>query len=294
MIVVYNPAAAGGRLGRQWESIDRRLTAIGLNGPRVATRAPGHAAELAARAVARDGIRTVVVAGGDGTLTEAVEGLVKAGTGRLAIVPLGTGNDAARTLGIPRTIEGAARVALDGTPRAVDVIRVGDRYVLNAIGIGLTADINRRAARIKYIRGIAVYLVTAIISMARFRTPPIRLITPNGEQSCTMTIIAIHNGPTTGGGFQLTPRAQPDDGRLDVCLVPGVGVLRRIPRLVAGMRGTLAAQEGTVELQAPWVELEHDEPLDVHLDGNQAVIEPPSTRFEIVRSAVEIMVPGDG
>jgi diacylglycerol kinase (ATP) len=293
VIVIHNPAAAGGRLGRQWESVDRRLHAAGLTAPRVATRAPGHAAELAARAVTRDGVRTVVVAGGDGTLTEAVEGLVEAGTGRLAILPLGTGNDAARTLGIPLNIDAAARLALAGRPRAVDVIRVGERYVLNAIGIGLTADINRRAARIKYIRGIAVYLVTAVISMLRYRTPPIRLVTPDDEHRCSMTIVAIHNGPTTGGGFRLTPRAIPDDGLLDVCLVPGVGVLGRIPRLLAGMQGTLARKRGTVELQASWVELVHDTPLDVHLDGNRAVIEPPKTRFEILRAAVEVMTPGE-
>jgi diacylglycerol kinase family enzyme len=106
-----------------------------------------------------------------------------------------------------------------------------------------------------------------------------------------MTILAVHNGPTTGGGFALTPRADPADGLLDVTLVPDVWLGGRVRRLVAALRGTLTAAPGTVELQAPWVELEHDVPLPVHLDGNAVVMEPPATRFEVVPAALGVAVP---
>ena len=176
MRTIVNPAAAGGRLEREWLRVQPRLEAAGLVCEAVYTEAPYHAAEIARKMVAA-GASRILVAGGDGTVCEAAEGLAEAGGGcELAILPLGTGNDGARTLGIPTDLAGAARAALGGTVREVDLIRVGDRLVLNAIGIGLTADINQRAARIKWVRGIAVYLGTAAVSLCKFRAPKIRII----------------------------------------------------------------------------------------------------------------------
>lgn len=290
MIVIVNPAAAGGRLGREWPRLAARLGALGDPARVVYTEAPGHATELAAGAVAA-GAERVVVAGGDGTLCEAAEGLHRAGRGSLGILPLGTGNDIARTFGLPLETAAAARVAADGHLRAVDLIRVGDRVVVNAIGVGLTGDINRRAAKVKWTRGIAAYLVTALVSLVRFEAPRVRLTTPQLEIEDEMTLLAVHNGPTTGGGFRLTPAAEPADGLLDAAFVAGIPLLGRVPRLLAAMRGTLGRLPGTTELQAPWLELEFEVPLPAHLDGNGVLLEPPRVRFEILPGALSLAAP---
>lgn len=290
MRLIVNPAAAGGRLGRQWPRTAARLAACGLDCEPVFTRAPGHATELAAEAAA-SGVARVVVAGGDGTVCEAAEGVARSGGAALAILPLGTGNDAARTLGVPLELEAAARAALAGYTRTVDLIRVGDRLVLNAIGVGLTGDINDRAARIKWVRGIAVYLVTTVASLFSYRTQVVRLAADGRSYEGTMMILAVHGGPTTGGGFALTPAAVPDDGLLDVCLVPEVGVAGRLLRLAAAMRGTLGSQPGTVELQSASLELHFSRPLPAHLDGNSVRLAPPSVRFEVVPKALRVVVP---
>ena len=291
MRTIVNPAAAGGRLEREWLRVQPRLEAAGLVCEAVYTEAPYHAADIARKMVAA-GASRILVAGGDGTVCEAAEGLAEAGGGcELAILPLGTGNDSARTLGIPTDLAGAARAALDGTVREVDLIRVGDRLVLNAIGIGLTADINQRAARIKWVRGIAVYLGTAAVSLFKFRAPQIRIIADGRIIDSTMTILAVHNGPTTGGGFALTPNAVPDDGLLDATLVPDVPVTGRLQRLIGALRGTLHTMDGSVALQAKVLELHHEEPLAVHFDGNAGTLEGPVTRFEIVPKALKVIVP---
>ena len=290
MRIIVNPAAAGGRLGREWSTTAARLSEWGLSAPVVFTEAPGHAAELAAAAVA-EGVERIVVAGGDGTVCEAAEGLHRAGAGGLAILPLGTGNDAARSLGVPRDLEDAARAVVDGHCRPVDLIRIGDRIVLNAIGVGLTANINDRAAKIKWVRGIAVYLIAALSALVGYRAQKIRIVTEAQTYEGTMLILAVHGGPTTGGGFALTPAAIPNDGLLDVCLVEEVGPLGRLARLVAAMRGRLATMKGTHELQAPWLELHFSEPLPAHLDGNSVVLEPPMARFEVVPGALRVVVP---
>jgi YegS/Rv2252/BmrU family lipid kinase len=288
--IIVNPAAAGGRVGREWPETSQRLAAWGLDAPAVLTEAPGHATELAAQAVA-DGVQRIAVAGGDGSVCEAAEGLHRAAGGELAILPLGTGNDAARTLGVPSDLETAARVAANGRCRSVDLIRVGDRLVLNAIGVGLIGDINDRAARIKWVRGMGVYLVAALSALFRYRTQTVRVTAGDTDYEGTMLILAVHNGPTTGGGFALTPNAAPNDGLLDACLVQEVGPAGRLARLLAAMRGTLGTKAGTLEIQAPWLELHFSEPVPAHLDGNSVVLEPPVVRFEVVPRALRVVVP---
>jgi YegS/Rv2252/BmrU family lipid kinase len=261
----------------------------------VFTEAPWHATDIAA-AAATEGVRRVVVAGGDGTVCEAAEGLFRAGGGELAILPLGTGNDGARTLGVPTDLEEAARVAIGGTIRSVDLITVGDHAVLNAIGVGLTGDINDRAigikqAKIPLLRGILVYLVAALASLFRYRMQKVRMVAGDRNYEGTMLILAIHGGPTTGGGFALTPAAVPDDGLLDACLVEEVGPLGRLLRLAAAMQGKLGSKKGTHELQSSLLELHFDEPLPAHLDGNSVTLEPPVARFEVVPGALKVVVP---
>jgi YegS/Rv2252/BmrU family lipid kinase len=292
--IIVNPAANGGRLGRRWPQIAQRLPEWGLSAPVVFTEYPWHATELAAAAVG-EGIERVVVAGGDGAVCEAAEGLHRVGGGELAILPLGTGNDAARTLGVPSNLETAARAVVSGGTRSVDLIRIADHVVLNAIGVGLTGDINDRAVRLKEakippLRGILVYLVAALSSLFRYRMQNVRLVSADQTYQGSMLILAVHGGPTTGGGFALTPAAVPDDGLLDASLVEEFGPVGRLLRLSAAMRGALGTMRGTHELQAAWLELHFSKPLAAHLDGNSVILEPPMARFEVLPGALKVVV----
>ena len=287
MRVIVNPAAAGGRLGREWRTIAQRL---GSDASVVMTEAPGHATRLAEEAV-RAGVDRVVVAGGDGTVCEAAAGLLRAGGGSLGILPLGTGNDAARSLGIPRDLDRALEVAHGDVVERADVMWVDGHPVLNAIGVGLVGDINRRAARIKHVRGMAAYLVAAVASMVRYASPRVRVSSENGGWDGAITMMAIHNGPTTGGGFSLTPAASPWDGLLDLCLVPAVPIYGRPTRLVGAMLDRLDRWGDTFMLQSRFLEIEHDVPLVAHLDGNDHELSPPRSRFEIEPAALAVAVP---
>jgi YegS/Rv2252/BmrU family lipid kinase len=287
---IVNPAAAGGRLGREWPRLEGRLAENGFRPQTVFTEAPGHASELAAEAVAA-GAERIVVAGGDGTVCEAAEGVYRAGGCELGILPLGTGNDAARTLGVPTAFARAADTAVNGRPRSVDLIRIGDRVVLNAIGVGMTGDINDRAMKIKWVRGITMYLLATLSALFRYQMRPVRMITDDGEIKAEMLILAVHGGPTTGGGFALTPKAVIDDGLLDACLVEEVGPGGRLMRLAAAMRGKLGEKRGAYEVQARSLELHFDRPLPAHLDGNSVTLEPPVVKFEVLPGALQVVVP---
>jgi diacylglycerol kinase (ATP) len=291
--LIVNPAAAGGRLGRDWPRLRGRLAAAGLDLPCSMTRAPGHASELAAEAVAA-GHEVVVAAGGDGTLCEVVQGLHAAGRGALGILPLGTGNDAARTLEVPLDLAGAARVVLAGHRRRVDLLRAGDRVVLNAIGIGLLGSINVNSTSIKWVRGIGAYLAAGIGTLFDYRCPEIELTNGDFHYRGPMTILAIQNGVTTGGGFRLCPAALPDDGVADATLVTRTTVPGRVGAVADCLRGRLGRRAFTREVRFRRLELRCTERLPYHWDGNPDHIEPPGIDFEVLPSALEVVVPEPG
>ncbi len=293
MHLIVNPAAAGGRLGRQWGRVHERLRAAGLDLPFSLTKAPGHASDLAAEAI-EAGHDVVVAAGGDGTICEVLQGLHGAGRGALGILPLGTGNDAARTLGLPLELEAACAVLLAGQRRRVDLMRAGERVVLNAIGIGLLGAINVNSTAIKWVRGMGAYLAAGVGTLFRYRCPEIELSNGNFHYAGPMTILAVHNGVTTGGGFRLCPGAAPDDGELDATLVTETGVPDRLGALAHCLRGTLAAKPFTRELRFHRLELACDERLPYHWDGNPDHVEPPGMRFEILPAGLEVIAPASG
>ena len=152
MQIIVNPAAAGGRLGRQWPRLERRLHDLGIRLPTVWTEAPAHATALAATAV-RDGHEVVVAAGGDGTICEVLEGLQQAGGGTLAILPLGTGNDAARGTIVAQVMPNVTNTAIPIVRRFQDDLRkYGEKgmrptiFQLEAyVTTQLTLDAMRRA-----------------------------------------------------------------------------------------------------------------------------------------------------
>lgn len=308
-----------------------RLRALGLAAMFTWTARPGHASELAAR-LAEAGEDTVVAVGGDGTVDEVLQGLRHAGRGALGILPLGTGNDAARTLGIPLDLAGAAANVASGSRRRVDLLAAGDRVVLNAVGIGLLGAINVNAAKVKWVRGMSAYLAAGVGTLVRYRCPEIELrsveVTASGSAgtptasapkstagsrdadatappdtavtigptttsrySGPMTILAIHNGVTTGGGFPLCPAALPDDGTLDATLVTATNLLSRLGAVGDCLRGTLGRRAFTRELRATRFELACSEPLPCHWDGNPARIEPPGLTFDVLPAALEVVAP---
>ncbi len=291
-LLVVNPAAAGGRVSREWPRIRGRLEAAGLALPHRLTEAPGHAAELAEQAV-REGAEAVIAVGGDGTLAEVAQGLHRAGGGAVGMIPCGTGNDAGAALGIPSGIEAAAHALLAGRRRHADLIRVGGTVVVNAVGIGLLGAINRRAQRIKdrlRIRGMAAYLAAAAVEILRYDPPLVRLETDAGFRfEGALTTLAVQSGETTGGGFRLAPGADPADGLLDACLVEGVPPRARPRRLLAAMRGRLGTLPGSHTLRARRLELRFACPLPAHLDGNQATLDPPEVTVEVLPGALEVV-----
>ncbi|HLZ30330.1 MAG TPA: diacylglycerol kinase family protein [Chloroflexota bacterium] len=249
-LVVLNPVAGNGGGPRAWQRVTPALSAAGIADWECVTSAGiGHARELA-RAAAQAGCERVVAVGGDGTVCEVANGVARTQTA-VAIVPTGTGNDGSRNLGIPNEPIAAARLALTGPIRAIDLGEIetsrGSTYFVNVAGFGFDAEVTARVNALpKRIGGTVPYVVGVLQTLWRFRAPSMRIGLDTRTVERRVFLVAVANCATYGGGMRIAPEAVPDDGLFDVCLVGDLSrlaVLRLIPKLYSGGHRSHSAVE---------------------------------------------------
>jgi len=271
-LVIVNPTAGGGRAMRSVAWLRERLA------PRPearleVTRRPGDAEVLAAGAV-RHGHDRVIAVGGDGTVQEVVNGLISASDpAALGIVPLGSGNDLARSLALPTELATAWRIAIGRATRRIDVARARngagtERWFASAGGIGFDAQVAAAMAeRSGWQAGRAGYLLTTLTELRRFENRRVRLTIDGETETGDVLFVAIANGAYYGGGMRIAPGALLDDGRLDVCVVGDISrltVLRQLPNLY---RGTHINHPAVSMRSGTTIDADGDDNTRIHLDG---------------------------
>jgi diacylglycerol kinase (ATP) len=295
--LILNPVA-GPRRGRLAPAAAAALLrGAGLE-PEILITARAHeAAELAARAARRH--PWVAVAGGDGTVSEAARGL--AGTPAVMVVlPAGSGNDFAFGLGIADAAAGAGAIR-DGRTVAIDVASFAGRTFVNSCGLLLDGEVALAAAAVDRRWGRLRYPLATVRPLARCRPARVRweLQGPDGPETLegSWMLAEIGNGPRCGGGFLLTPRADPCDGLLDLCLVPALrrrDLVRLLPR---GIRGTHVEDPRVVMRRVAAATIEFAAPAAAHWDGEAGRL--PAGRHELTLARGRLLVrvpkrPGEG
>jgi diacylglycerol kinase (ATP) len=294
-VFLVNPASANGSTGRRWPVLARQAADLGLRGDALLSERPGHLTELAAEAV-RAGATQLVVVGGDGTVHEAVNGLLGAGGGEveLAILSRGTGTDFAGSLGLPRKFDEAVRVALEGRVRTIDAGRAtfhhGQAWFANFAGAGISGAIARDAnASSKALGGKASFMLSTAKVFARWKSAAVEAVVGTETRRGQMFEIVAMNGPYAAGGMRIAPEASLDDGLLD-CVLFGdltkVDFATTFPKIYSGRH---LAHPKIELMRVPAVSIESDPPLPVVLDGEQPGTTP--ARFEIVPRALRVRVP---
>jgi YegS/Rv2252/BmrU family lipid kinase len=245
MRVILNPMSRGGAGRALRPHIENALAKGSRTFDIVETTHSGHAVDLAAQAV-RDGVKTVVAAGGDGTIHEVANGLLAssttpADTPVLGIIPIGTGNDFAKVVPGCRTRDDALQTLLSGTPHRFDVGLVewaGKRaWFVNAMGTGVDVEVVRQIKRLSRGTGALVYVQGLMRALAAYEPAALRITADGSVVDARVMIVAVANGRCVGGSFNICPSARPDDGRLDLCIVdelPLLGQLALVPRIIAG------------------------------------------------------------
>src|SRR5438034_11514594 len=203
------------------------------------TARPGHGAELAAQAAA-NGARHVIAVGGDGTVHEVANGLLASrAQATLGVVPIGSGNDFAKLVGVYRhsPVRAVRRLVTARTAR-FDAGLVCGEYFVNSVGFGFGPEVVRVRNAMPGLSGFASYFVPVFRAFAGFRPPRFEIRSRGFAETGYMMMVEVCNGTTAGGSYRVAPDALPGDGRLDGCLVPRVSVLRLLLGLARLVRGS--------------------------------------------------------
>jgi YegS/Rv2252/BmrU family lipid kinase len=200
------------------------------------TEGPGDAEKKAVAALI-DGCRVVVAVGGDGTVNEVVNGIAESGA-VMGVIPAGSGNDFARTLGIPLDFEEALECVLQGETRSMDVGLINGRRFVNVASVGFDAQVVLETYKIKKrIRGPLAYPLGVLKTLAGYRPFAMEIETAERTIRKQVLLAAVANGVYYGGGMKIAPEAVADDGLFDVLVVedmPRLKILRLFPMIYSG------------------------------------------------------------
>jgi diacylglycerol kinase (ATP) len=289
-----NPVAGRGRAGKNSQGIADILAANGVSVALFASKAEGDLEERIFEH-AKSGRGPVIVAGGDGSVHEAVNGILAAGTKTpLGLIPIGTGNDFAKACAIPLDWKMATRLLADrireSVPvRYIDAARMNDRFFANGAGIGFDAKVNRIARKYTWPIGDLVYLFAVLEGMwDGVITPTVTMRYAGKEYTGRITLANISNGPWVGGMFYIAPMAMNDDGHLDLVFAAPVSRLRILGLLGKLIRGTHIEESEISYETIDEIEIVADEPVPSHLDGETQALQT-TFRIEILRDALGIL-----
>jgi diacylglycerol kinase (ATP) len=239
--------------------------------------------------------RGVIACGGDGLVAE-LAGIAAETEGLLAVVPLGAGNDFARTLGLDhRNPLAAVELLRDGKEMLVDLGRADGRWFTSVANTGFDAEANRWANGVTHLSGTTLYVVAVVRTLAVYKPQQFRLTLDDGEpREVRAWLIAFANGDSYAGGMHIAPSARLDDGALDITIVGPVsrpGFLRAFPRV---FRGTHVTHPAVTCLRSTTVTVESLEPgsgMEIYASGER--VGPLPARVEAVPAALRVLVPAE-
>ena len=289
-----NPTAGRGRAGKRLAAIRKLFAAAMLRVDLFISDDVGDLEEQVERQVSL-GARRIVAMGGDGTVSEALNGLRQAiGDCRLGVIPSGTGNDFAKACDIPLDWEMAAqslvqRIAFDEPQHAVDIGRVNERLFANGVGIGFDAKVTRIARSNRWPIGNLVYLLALLRALyGGVATPNMKITAGDFEFAGPTTLTTVCNGPFVGGLFHIAPPATNTDGILDLLIADPVSRLRILSLLPRLMRGEHMQEPEITHQKIDKVTIAATSAVEWHVDGE--VQTPTETfDFEVLRGGLRLL-----
>lgn len=272
--VILNPYSNRWNSQSRWPEVESALNSAGVAFELAESQHKGHVVELAKEA-ALAGFSPVIAAGGDGTISETVHGLVRAAkadqdvVGPFGIIPLGSANDFMFNAEMSTDIGTAARVIAAGKTRSIDLGNLNGRTFVNNSAAGLEPYVTIKHERIQWIKGMVRYLVAAVWAIMDKPEWTGQVKWDDGEYSGPLTLVTIGNGRRTGGFF-MTPHADLTDGKLTLAYGyrgTRLGMFQALPRAFKEGEGSYIEMEGMYELHTTKVSIHLDHPSPAHTDG---------------------------
>jgi len=272
--VILNPYSNRWNSQARWPDAEAALNVVGVKFELVESQHKGQVVELAEEA-ARKGFSPIIAAGGDGTISETVQGMVYAAqsenepVGPFGIMPLGSANDFVFNANMSADLQNAAQVIAAGNTRAIDLGFLNGRCFVNNSAAGLEPYVTIKHERIQWIKGMVRYLVAAMWAIMDKPKWTGTVKWDDGEYTGPLTLVTIGNGRRTGGFF-MTPHADLTDGRLTLAYGyrgTRFGMFMALPRTFKEGKGSYIELDGMYELNTTKVNIHLDQPSPAHTDG---------------------------
>jgi diacylglycerol kinase (ATP) len=265
--IVVNPTAGRGRAASVVSEVRHCFERVGIS-TIFETMSPGDEERVTLAAV-HDGFDTVVVVGGDGTCSRVASVLVtQKQNSTLAVIPVGTGNDFAKTLGVSTcSPDEIAKLVERRESTLIDVGIADGNYFVNSCGFGFDASVLEATQRVRYLKGDAVYIWSALTQLLSYRGQKVSLRIAGQTATRKLLMLTVSNGQYLGGAFRIAPGASATDGLLDVGLFSDAGVVERVRIFAGAFRGTHQKLASVETHHLSTVELTFDEPPMMEVDG---------------------------
>lgn len=309
-LVIVNPKSASGSTREKWSATASDFRAHFGPFSVAFTKGPGDGIDIAERA-AKSGRAFIIACGGDGTINEVANGILRSGIdAELGVLPSGTGGDFRRTLGLPLGNREAAAALRDGDTRSIDVGRVTfidhddretSRYFLNVSSAGLAANIIKRVKSqkvfdwlpVESLRGRANFAVSTLQQVMDLDPVMLKVRFDDGPESKLQTIaFCVANSRYFGGGMMIAPDASLNDGLLDVVNIGDIGALKIILNAHTLYRGTHHGLQEVNGSTAKKIEISAVDPLhEIRIETDGELPGKLPATYEVVPKAIRVRVP---
>ena len=286
-LLIVNPEAGRRSTMKALPDIERLLRERKAEYEFHFTKERGHATELVKEF--GSGFDVIVSVGGDGTINEIVNGMPDLNK-PMGILPIGTGNDFARSCSIKiGDLECAVDTLMAHDVKKIDVGEVNGRRFVNVMGLGFEGLANDYGAILSFLKGTPKYLLAIGGAFITYRRMPLRIKINDLEIDEKVFLMSIGNGWNVGGGLQLTPKAIIDDGFFDVCYVQNISRLRIIQVFTKLYDGTVNEVPEMEIHQTKALTIESDLPIPAHIDGEPFDPVQKSFKVKLIPKAQEII-----
>ena len=286
--IVVNPEAGRGKPKKLLPELQNAFRH--LSPALLVTAAQGEEEALARQAI-QGGATTIVAVGGDGTCSGVASAILKSGQPcRLAVVPCGTGDDFAKTLGVTGFTPGqVASLVQGGDGRRIDVGLADDRYFLNSCGFGFDASVLEATQNVRFLKGDAVYIYSALGQLFSYRGTEVSIEGDADVKPRRMLMITVSNGRWLGGAFKIAPHASVLDGKLDACFFGDSNVLERARLFVGALRGTHLDMRGVSSAKVQDFSLTFPARPSMEIDGELRTAQSTTVRIQCLPLALSVL-----
>lgn len=267
--IILNPFAGKGKAFRSIRTIEKYFQKFQIEYDMQITDSPKQATEIALQG-ANQGIENIIAAGGDGTINEVLNGIMKSENPEkinLGIIAIGGGNDFVKNLDYPQKIEKQIKILKNCDTKKVDIGKIENHYFINTLGLGFDAQVATTYSKSNLLNGFIGYLIAVLLTLIRCRSYLVKIFANDKTITKNALFITVGNGKCCGGKFHLTPNAKIDDGLFDFCIIDKISrrkIVKLLPKTIKGEHTNFPV---VTMLKGKEINIKSNEDLPVYMDG---------------------------